>query len=402
MPLSPRIAIMPPFHAPWRVMPMPTPRWPLPFTAAFRLFFPLAAIATLAIMLRTVAILHGGDAPAGNPFTWHGHEMLFGYVAAAVAGFVLTAVPNWTGTQPVSGLPLALLFILWLMARIGLWSGDPAGWAIAADIAFLPAAALVASRPLWSQGKARQWLPVGVIITLGLANALWHLGPVINAPALPSRALTFTTLLVTTLIAVIGGRIIPAFTRNRLRTLGATAEPRAMDLRDSLAIGASAATALAELGAPALVAWLALTAGLLHAIRLYGWRGLRTWRDPLLFILHIGYGWLALGYLILGFGMLSAGWSDTWALHGLLTGAIGTMTLAVMTRATFGHTGRPLQAGIVMTTAFVAIQGAIVIRLLGPVVGPHAWHIAGVLWSTAFLLFLLRCGPMFLRPRINA
>ena len=381
---------------------MPKPPWPLPFTAGFRLFFPLAAIATLAIMLRTVLILHGGDAPAGNPFTWHGHEMLFGYVAAAVAGFILTAVPNWTGTRPVSGLPLVALFLLWITARIGLWSGDPAGWAIAADIAFLPAAALVASRPLWSGGKARQWLPVGVIITLGLANALWHLGPVINAPALPSRALIFTTLLIATLIAVIGGRIIPAFTRNHLRKRGASVEPRATDLRDGLAIAASVATALAEPGAPGLVAWLALAAGVLHGIRLYGWRGLSTWRDPLLFILHVGYGWLAVGYLMLGFGMLSAGWSDTWALHGILTGAIGTMTLAVMTRATFGHTGRPLQAGVVMTTAFVAIQGAIVIRLLGPVVGPHAWHVAGVLWSTAFLLFLLRCGPMWLRPRVAA
>ncbi len=326
-----------------------SPGWPQPFQAGFRLFFPLAGIATLAIMLRTVAILHGGDGPTGNPFVWHGHEMLFGYVAAAVAGFVLTAVPNWTGTQPVSGLPLVMLFLLWIAARVGLWSGDPAGWAIAADIAFLPAAALVASRPLWSGGKARQWLPVGVIITLGLANALWHLGPVINAPALPSRALTFTTLLIATLIAVIGGRIIPAFTRNHLRKCGATAEPRTTDLRDGLAIGASVATALAELGAPGLVAWLALVAGVLHGVRLYGWRGLRTWRDPLLFILHIGYGWLGVGYLMLGFGMLSAGWSDTWALHGLLTGAIGTMTLAVMTRATFGHTGRPLHAGVVMT-----------------------------------------------------
>lgn len=381
---------------------MPTPRWPLPFTAAFRLFFPLAAIATLAIMLRTVLILHGGNAPAGNPFTWHGHEMLFGYVAAAIAGFLLTAVPNWTGTRAVSGLPLFALFLLWITARVGLWSGDPAGWAIAADIAFLPAAALVASRPLWSGGKARQWLPVGVVITVGLANAIWHLGPVINAPALPSRALTFTTLLIATLIAVIGGRIIPAFTRNHLRKTGASVEPRATDLRDGLAIVASALVALAELGAPGSVGWLAVVAGVLHGVRMVGWQGLRAWRDPLLFILHIGYGWLAAGYLLLGFGMLSAGWSDTWALHGLLSGAIGTMTLAVMTRATFGHTGRPLQAGIVMTTAFVAIQGAIIIRLLGPVVGPHAWHVAGVLWTIAFLLFLLRCGPMWLRPRINA
>ena len=377
-------------------------RWPLPLTAGFRLFFPLAGLAALGVMLRTGAIFHGAGLPAGNPFVWHGHEMLFGYVAAAIAGFLLTAIPNWTGTRPTGGPWLLVLAALWLGARIGLWSGEPPLWAVAADIAFLPAAALVASRPLWSGGRARQWLPVAVVVTLGLANALWHLAPWVNAPMLPTRALTFATLLIAALIAVIGGRVIPAFTRNHLRRTASAIEPRSHAWCDRLAIGVSIAVALAELAAPGWVAALAVLAGLVHAFRLLGWRGLHTWRDPLLFVLHLGYAWLALGYLLLGLGLLLPSWSDTAALHGLLTGAIGTLTLAIMTRATLGHTGRALRAGAVMTSAFAAIQGAALARLLGPVAGPDAWRVAAALWSIAFLLFLLRCGPMVLRPRVDA
>ncbi len=378
-------------------------RWPRPLTAGLRLFFPLAALAALVIVLRTVAVLHGAGVPHGRPFAWHGHEMLFGYVAAAAAGFLLTAVPNWTGTQPASGIPLVLLLALWLAARIGLWSGDPAAWAVAADIVFLPAAALVAARPLWRAGNARRWLPVGVLLVIALGNGLWHLGAVVHAPALPQRALAFTTLAVAVLIAVIGGRIIPAFTRNRLRALDDPALPRDGDWRDAVAIAASAAAAFAELALPEAVAGLALIAAAAHAVRLIGWRGLRTWRDPLLFVLHIGYAWLAAGYAILGLGSrLGPPWSEAWALHGLLAGAIGTMTLGVMSRATLGHTGRPLRAGVILSAAFVAVQGAAVVRLLGPVAGPYAWRIAGGLWILAFALFLVRCGPMCLRARASA
>lgn len=382
---------------------MPETRWPHPFTAGFRLFFPLAALATLAFMLRTVLVLHGTAVPAGNPFTWHGHEMLFGYVAAVATGFLLTAVPNWTGTRPATGAPLLVLFALWLTARIGLWSGDPAGWAVAADIAFLPAAALVAARPLWRRGNPRRWLPVGVLLLIALGNLLWHLGAVVNAPALPQRALAFTTFAIALLIAVIGGRIIPAFTRNRLRILGDPNRPRESDWRDPLAVGASAAVALAELMLPAAVAGLALVAAALHGLRPIGWRGLHTWRDPLLFVLHVGYAWLAAGYAIRGLGgLLGPPWGETWALHGLLAGAIGTMTLAVMSRATLGHTGRPLRAGALLTVAFAAVSAAAAVRLLGPVAGVDAWRLAGGLWALAFVLFLVRCGPMCLQARVSA
>lgn len=369
--------------------------------AGFRPFFLLAALAAVTVMVRTLLVFTGlADAPAGGPVSWHGHEMLFGYVAAAATGFLLTAVPNWTATAPVAGTPLLLLVLLWAVARAGLWGGEPAAWAIAADIAFLPAVALLATRPVWRRWQPRAWLPVGVALALGGANAAWHLGGILAAPVVADRALAFATMLIALLIAVIGGRITPAFTRNRMQADGAVPLPRPADWRDAAALAASAAVAVAELVHPLAAAALAAAAAVLHGVRLAGWRGSRAWRDPLLFVLHVGYAWLALGYLVRALDPVVAA-AGAWALHGLLAGAAGTMTLAVMSRATLGHTGRPLRAGVVLVLAFVAVQGAAVARLAAPWTGTAAWTLAGVLWSAAFGLYLLRCGPMLLRPRLG-
>lgn len=381
---------------------MPRPNHPTLLAAGFRPFFLLAAIAAVAVVVRTVLVLHGIGLPSGNPFGWHGHEMLFGYVAAAMAGFLFTAIPNWTATAPVSGSPLALVVAVWLLARIGLWDGQPEWWSVAADLAFLPAVALFAGRPLISGGSLRRWLPLVVILVFAVTNLLWHTAVALGQPALASRALFFATMAVALQIAVIGGRVAPAFTRNYLAANGSAAVPREMGRLDGLALAISAAVALAEFVHPTTAAWLAALAAILHGARLYGWQGLRTWRNPLLFVLHVGYGWLALGYAIRASALIGPQWSGPWALHGLLVGAIGTMTLAVMARATLGHTGRALQAGAILTVAFVAIQAAAVVRLLDPWIGADAWRIAGVLWLVAFALFLVRCGPMLLTRRVDA
>ncbi len=375
--------------------------WPRPLTAGFRAFFPLAGLAALVIMARTVALLQGGATAPTDPFAWHGHEMLFGYVSATIAGFLLTAVPNWTGTARASGWPIAVLVVVWLIARIGMGSGEPPVWAVAADIAFLPAAAALAARPLFVRGKVRQWLPVAVALVVGLANGLWHLRTVIDAPNLGSRVLAFTTLAIALLIGIIGGRVVPAFTRNRLKARGDAARPRADDARDWIALVASALVAVAELGAPSLVGWLALVAALAHAVRLYGWCGWRVMSEPLLFVLHVGYGWLVVGYAARAAAMMGAPFSEIWGLHGLLVGAIGTMTLAMMARATLGHTGRPLRAGWLLTLAFLGVQLAAFIRLASPILGADAWAWAGTFWSVAVLLFLARCAPLAFLPRAD-
>lgn len=275
-------------------------------------------------------------------------------------------------------------------------------WAIAADAAFLPALALVLARPLWRGGPARHWLPVVIVLLLAAANGLWHAAAWLGQHALMERALAFATALIALLIAVIGGRIVPAFTRNHLERSGHAARPRANDWRDPLALVASAAVAAAEYVAPGIAAVLALVAAAAHALRLYGWCGLRVLHDPLLLILHVGYAWLAIGYAVRGLALLGPQWSGPWALHGLLVGAIGTMTLAMLARVTLGHTGRALRAGVVLTLAFAAIQGAAVIRLLDPWLGTDAWRVAGSLWALAFALYLVRCGPMLVRPRADA
>ncbi|MDZ7827916.1 MAG: NnrS family protein [Halofilum sp. (in: g-proteobacteria)] len=371
------------------------------FEAGFRPFFLLAGLAAVVVVVRTVLVLHGIGLPSGNPFGWHGHEMLFGYVAAAMAGFLLTAIPNWTGTSPVSGTPLVLAASIWLLARLGLWDGIAEWWAVTADLAFLPAVALIAGRPLLHGSSFRRWLPLGILLLFAAVNGLWHAAVALGQPALASRALFFATMVVALQIAVIGGRITPAFTRNYLVARGATVGPRAIDARDGLALAVSAAVALAEFVHPTTAAALAAVAAILHAARLYGWQGSRAWREPLLLVLHVGYGWLAAGYALRATALIGPAWSGPWALHGLLVGAIGTMTLAVMSRATLGHTGRPLRAGVILTLAFVAIQTAAVVRLLDPWIGADAWRVAGVLWMAAFALFLLRCGPMLLTRRVD-
>ncbi len=374
---------------------------PLLLSAAFRPFFLCAGVAALVAMLRLVAVLMGaGAAPATGPFAWHGHEMLFGFVAAAIAGFLLTAVPNWTNTPPVSGTPLAGLLTLWLIARVDLWDGAAAGWGAFADLAFLPGVAAIAAARIGWPGRLRQWLPVVAVLAIAAGNAAWHASAYIGGLD-ASHVLEVTTLAIALLIAVIGGRITPAFTRNRLRQEGRGPAPRDDDARDWVALGASTAVLLAAAAWPPAAPPLAGAAAIAHALRLWGWRGTRVAHDPLLFVLHIGYGWLVLGYAVYALTPLVSGWGGALALHGLLAGATGTMTLAVMSRATLGHTGRALRAGGVLACAFVAVQLAALARLTGPWLGTSAWTLAGLLWSAAFAIFVAYCGPMLIRPRLT-
>ncbi len=373
---------------------------PLLLQAAFRPFFLCAGIAALVVMLRLVAVLTGfGSAPAMGPFAWHGHEMLFGFVAAAIAGFLLTAVANWTNTPPISGAPVAALLALWLVARIDLWDGMATGWGLSADIAFLPGVAAIAAARIGWPGRLRQWLPVLAVLAIALGNAAWHASGHL-AWLQASAILEVTTLAIALLIAVIGGRITPAFTRNRLRAQEREPAPRDDDVRDWLALGASAAVLVTAALWPPAAAPLAGIAAVAHAARLYGWRATRVAGEPLLLVLHIGYAWLALGYAIYALAPMLAGWSDTLALHGLLAGAVGTMTLAVMSRATLGHTGRALRAGATLASAFVAVQLAALVRLAEPWFGSTTWAAAGLLWSVAFAIFIGYCGPMLVRPHI--
>lgn len=384
---------------------------PAILSAGFRPFFLAAAVwAAAAIPLWLAAYGSGLILPSLlPPFVWHAHEMVFGFAAATVAGFLLTAIPNWTGRMPLQGGPLAVLVALWMVGRFAvLCSGNiGAPAATAADLSFPVAFLGVVAREILA---GRNWrnLPMLTALSLLLAgNVLVHLEAlgIAETAALGNRLGIATVLL---LISLVGGRILPSFTRNWLAKMRpAAAAPVPEGHFDLAALAVTAAGLLIWAAAPESDAapWAALFAGIAVAARLSRWRGLHTVAEPLLLILHVGYGWLAIGLLLLGAQAFVEVLPQTAALHALTVGAIGTMTLAVMTRASLGHTGRSLSAGPVTVAIYALITAAAVLRLLSPLAGDWsitALWLAGIAWSGAFGLFALFYGAALMQPRVPA
>ncbi len=379
-------------------------------SAGFRPFFLGAAVwAALAVPRWIGAYAAGLVLPSQlAPSIWHPHEMVYGFAAATVAGFLLTAVPNWTGRLPLQGGPLAVLVSLWVAGRIAVLISAAIGAPVAAglDLAFPAAFLAVVAREVVA---GRNWrnLPVVAALALLLAgNFLVHLeavGLVDTAPL--GIRIGIATLLM--LIALVGGRIIPSFTRNWLaKTRPTVAAPKGEGPYD-VAVMAIAGTALVSwMAAPEAraTAWALAVGGIALLWRLARWQGMYTLSEPLLAILHLGYLWLALGMALLGLdgilGILPAG----GALHALTVGAIGTMTLAVMTRASLGHTRRPLSAGVGTCTIYALVTVAAVLRVLAYFAGAQyalaLWLSAGS-WCAAFGLFAILYGRVLARPLIR-
>jgi uncharacterized protein involved in response to NO len=377
------------------------------FGEGFRPFFLAAGLWAPAAMALWVGHLAGWiELPtAFGPLNWHVHEMLFGFAAAAVAGFLLTAIPNWTGRMPLQGVPLIVLASLWLAGRIAcalsLWTG-PAAAAIA-DLAFLAVLLLAIGREILAGRNWRNLPMVGALSLLLAANLLFHLEALEIAPTADiGRRLGVAMLLL--MISLIGGRIIPSFTRNWLAKQEAAELPAAFGIPDRVALAATAlALASWVVGVPGIISGpLLIAAGIAAAIRLARWRGLATVKEPLLVVLHLGHGWLAIGLVLLGASELTDLVPASAALHALTAGAIGTMILGVMTRATLGHTGHALTAGAGTTAIYTFITLATLARLAVwwlPVRYDLLLQLAGLAWIAAFLLFLAIYGPMLLGPR---
>jgi uncharacterized protein involved in response to NO len=380
-----------------------TKPWPL-LSAGFRPFFLAAGLWACIAMALWLGMLRGTATlpTAFAPITWHLHELLFGFVVAAIAGFLLTAIPNWTGRLPLQGGPLAGLVLLWLLGRVAIavsaWTGPLI--AAAADLAFLAGFTAVVAREI---GAGRNWRNLPVVIALALltgANAIMHAGA-FGLPAWEDAGKRLALAIVVMLISLIGGRIIPSFTTNWLRRRKATELPAPFGRFDSATLGITA-VALAcwvvlDLGAisgPALV-----IAAAAQTARLARWRGSDTGQEALLWVLHVGYAWLPTGLLLLGL----ATWSPTLgtsALHALTVGAMGTMILAVMTRATLGHTKRELTAGQGTLAIYLLVMFAALVRILGPFLGAEymmALDLAGAAWIAAFGLFCVLYFPLFVR-----
>lgn len=372
----------------------------------FRPFFLLGALHAALAVPAWLAMLVTGLGPRGpfDALSWHAHEMIFGYLAAIVAGFVLTAVPNWTGRLPLSGMPLALLVMMWIAGRLATALLVQPVMVALVDVGFL--AALAGS--IWREVLAgRNWrnIPVAVMVSLlGLANLLHHL----ETAGFVSHGLAIRLALgaIAVLIALIGGRIVPSFTRNWLVREGQTRLPAGFDRLDKAAMAVVAAAALAWLAAPGAMATGLLmgAAGLLTAMRLARWRPFATIGEPIVAVLHLGYAWLSAAFLLTGAAiLLPASVTSGMALHALTAGAVGTMTLAVMTRASLGHTGREIVADRWTQAIYALVTAGALLRVLADQAGAFYLPVltaGGLSWSLAFALFVMRYGPMLMRPRL--
>lgn len=380
------------------------------FSYGFRAFFLGAALWAALAMAVWIAMLGGWLAlpVAFDPVAWHAHAFLFGYLGAVLAGFLLTAVPNWTGRAPITGWPLALLFGLWLLGRVGsLMSAWWPVWSVAAlDLAFLAALALATTHEIIA---ARNWRNLPVVGVLGVfifAEALVYAD--LGGGAAPAHGVGFRLGLASgvMLIGLIGGRIVPVFTRNWLAKRGAERLPtppgQGVD-KASLALLGVALLLWTRAPAYGATALMLLLAGGLHVIRLARWQGGHTAAEPLVWVLHMGYAFVPLGALAQAASILApARFGAAGALHLWMVGAIGLMTLAVMTRATLGHTGRALRAGRGTAVLYLCLIGAVAARVLAGVwlaVAQPLLVLAGLLWIAAFGGFALLYGPALLRPR---
>lgn len=374
------------------------------FSYGFRPFFLggaiFSAIAVPAWILSLSSEYHFAFLYA--PRDWHTHEMLFGFLAAVITGFLLTAIPNWTNRPPVSGRPLMLLFSLWLAGRLAIGASlmHPLISALIDGVYLLVVGGIV-----WREivaGDAWDRLPIGLLISLyAFANVLFH-GFFLTGTAtvLPER---MALAVVMVLLALIGGRLTPTFTHDFLVEQGMTGEPATVSGIDGVSIILVIIAALGWFVQPQAMAtgWLMVAAGLGNLVRLLRWHGWLAWREPLVLILHVGYGWLAISLLLLGGAILGFGMAAEEAVHGLTTGAIGTMTLAVMTRASLGHTGRPKHAGILTVLIYFMVNLGAILRVFAPITEFSKTLMLGfaaTCWSGAYIMFVVVYGPMLLRP----
>jgi uncharacterized protein involved in response to NO len=369
----------------------------------FRPFYLIASIfASLSILLWIFQ--YSGHLPAEflrSP-AWHGHEMLFGYTMAVLAGFLLTAVTHWTGKPTPTHAALMGLTALWVAGRVLVLTPFALAAAIV-NVAFPVALAFGIGSAIVHSGNRRNYFFLVLLGLLSIAVLAFHLSHLDLLPW-PERASVQVGLDVMLFImAVIGGRVIPMFTNNGVPGAQATRKPI---VERAALIGALVLIGVDILPAPArLVAVIVLLVALAHAIRLYLWQPLRTLRAPLVWVLHLAYAWIIV-YLVLR-GLAELGWVEhVFAVHALTIGAIGGMTIGMMTRTARGHTGRPLKADRYEVACFILIAIAAFIRVFGGMGLPSAYRLtvmlSGISWSTAFALYAIRYWPVLSRPRVDA
>ena len=378
---------------------------PALFSYGFRPFFIGGAAWSVVCVLVWLLQFMGELAlrSAYPPLDWHIHEMLYGYVAAIIGGFLLTAIPNWTGRLPISGAPLMALATLWLAGRIAILFSFYLGIAVAAvvDVAYLATLAAIAAREIVA---GRNWRNLRVLVLVGIliaGNIVFHAEVYLYGGA--DYGIRIAIAAVVLLISLVGGRIVPSFTRNWLARQDAGRLPVPFSPFDVATIAVSAI---------ALALWVALpesvstgtammAAAVMQIVGLIRWAGDRTATDRLVLVLHVGYAFLPIGFALLGASILDASIVPTTAaIHAWTVGAIGLMTLAVMTRASLGHTGQPLRASAGTQAIYLLVLCSALGRIIAGFDGSmQLIEAAGAAWVAAFGGFVLLYGPLLLRQR---
>ena len=375
------------------------------WSRGFRPFFLLAGVwAVVALALWPALFLGQIEIPTTfSAVDWHVHEMIFGYGSAVVAGFLLTAIPNWTGRLPVTGMPLCLLTSLWAAGRIAVFASAVIGWVPAAivDVGFLLAFAVVAGREVIAGRNWRNAKTVGIVIMLATANAAFHLEAAMGGGAVTATRAGLAIIVF--LILLIGGRVVPSFTHNWLAKRGVSARPVPFGRPDVVVMALSGLALSLWVIAPDQ-GWTGaglLVAGATNLWRLYRWRGWSTYSDRLVLVLHVGFLFAALGFLFAGGHAVQPDLVPSAAgVHVWAVGAIGTMTLAMMTRATLGHAGHELAAANATQFIYGAVIAATAIRVTMAFLPAYTvmfMYAAASIWIAAFAVFLIAYGPLLAR-----
>ncbi len=379
------------------------------FALGFRPFYLAAGLFAVVAVPIWVTAYAGQAALDGylSGAAWHSHEMLFGFAPAVIAGFLLTATRQWTGRSTATGMALAGLVALWVAGRVLVFTG-PSTIAPVVDGSFLPMLALAVGIPIWKSRNRRNLFVVGILATLALTNVLFHLDQAgLVGSGIGGSAIRLALNLLAILMAVMGGRIIPAFTANAIPS----AKPRRLAVVEAASIGLLVFVLVADLlaprwpiGSPWLPAIL-IVAAAAHGLRLALWSPLATRPQPLLWCLPLSYGWIPVALVLRAAALFSPDIDPLLATHALAIGAMGGLMLSMMTRSALGHTGRPLVAGWAEISAFVLIQAAVLFRIVPDLIWPAA-HLTAVglssaCWSAAFLVFVIRYAPILTRPRVD-
>ena len=374
------------------------------FALGFRPFFVGAGLAAVLLMGLWLGLYRnvGQFDLIVPPMLWHAHEMIFGFTGAVIAGFLLTAVQNWTQVRTPYGVPLSILFVLWLAARLAPFvHAVPPVLAALPDMLFFPAVMVAIARPILRVRQARNYAFPLMLAMLTVANVLVQgemLGWMRGTARLGNTLAVYAIVL---MIVVMGGRVIPSFTDNKLRS-----QARRWKAVEWLAPATTLALLAALLAAPVapLTGLVAAFAAVVHGVRLYGWHTGKLWSVPLLWVLHLGYGWVVLGFALVA--LSTVGWvAPSIALHALTAGAIGTLTLGMMARVSLGHTGRMLEPAKIISLSFALIGFAALVRVAAPLAFPQAYGteilLSGLLWMLAFGIFTLVYLPVLIQPRVD-